>query len=123
MPRGPLGGPRTPFEKPWSSLICACLLSFRKTSTLGWRQARLGPRVYYFTTPGCCTAQIRSSVLSQHRVLSSRNIRPRAPCGARCMGHAIRTWSALCLAASHSQFGEGARPYLCMDQWNHPTLV
>ena len=32
--------------------------------------------------------------LSQHRVSSSKTVRPRAPCGARCIGHAVRTWSA-----------------------------
>ena len=52
-------------------------------------------------------------VLSQHRVSSSKTVRTRAPCGARCMGHVNhvnKTWSAICLAALHSQFGEGARP-------------
>ena len=62
-------------------------------------------------------------LLSQHRILSSKTLRPRAPCGARCMGHAIRTWSAVCSMASHSQLGEGARPHLCMDEWNRPTPV
>ena len=46
-----------------------------------------------------------------------------APCGARCMGHAIRTWSAVCSAAPHSQLNEGVRPHLCMDVWNRPTPV
>ena len=59
--------------------------------------------------------------LSQHRVSSSKTIRPRAPCGARCIGHAASTWSAVCSEAPHSQFGEGARPHLCMHKWNHPT--
>ena len=36
---------------------------------------------------------------------------------ARC------TWSAVCSEAPHSQFGEGARPHLCMDEWNRPTPV
>ena len=55
-------------------------------------------------------------LLDQYEVLSSKTVRPRAPCGARCMGHAIRTWSAVFLAAAHLQFGEGARPHLCMDE-------
>ena len=59
-------------------------------------------------------------LLSQHRVSSSKTVRFRAPCGARCIGHAIRTWSAVCSAAPHSQFGEGARPHLCTDEWNDP---
>ena len=33
------------------------------------------------------------------------------------VGHAIRMWSAVCSEASHSQFGEGTRPHLCIDEW------
>ena len=62
-------------------------------------------------------------LLSQHRVLSSKTVRPRAPCGARCIGHAVSTWSAVCSEAPHSQFGEGTRPHLCMNEWNRPTSV
>ena len=62
-------------------------------------------------------------LLSQHRVSSSKTIRPRALCGARCIGHAVRTWSAVCSGAPHSQFGEGARPHLCMDECNRQTPV
>ena len=63
------------------------------------------PRLLY------CLNQILVVVLlSQHRVLSFNTVRPRAPCGARCIGHAVRTWSAVCSEAPHSQFGEGARP-------------
>ena len=62
-------------------------------------------------------------LLSQYRVSSSKTVRPRAPCGARCIRHAVSTWSAVCSEAPHSQFGEGARPHLCMDEWNRPTPV
>ena len=62
-------------------------------------------------------------LLSMHRVSSSKTVRPRAPCGARCIGHAVRTWSAVCSEAPHSQFGEKAGPYLCMDEWNRPIPV
>ena len=62
-------------------------------------------------------------LLSQHRVSSSKNVRPRAPCGARCIEHVVSTWSAVCSEAPHSLFGEGARPHLCMDEWNCPTPV
>ena len=62
-------------------------------------------------------------LLSQHWVLSSKTVRPHAPCGARCIGHAVRTRSAVCSGAPHSQFGEGARPHLCMDEWNRLTPV
>ena len=62
-------------------------------------------------------------LLSQHRVSSSKTVRPRAPCGARCIGHAVRTWSTVCSEAPHSQFSERARLHLCMDEWNCPTPV
>ena len=62
-------------------------------------------------------------LLSQHRVSSSKTVSPRAPCGARYIGYAVRIWSAVCSEAPHSQFGEGARPHLCMDGWNRPTPV
>ena len=39
------------------------------------------------------------------------------------IGHAVSTWSAVCSEAPHSQFGEGARPHLYMDEWNRPTPV
>ena len=42
---------------------------------------------------------------------------------ALCIGHAVSTWSVVCSEAPHSQFDEGARPHLCMDQWNCPTPV
>ena len=62
-------------------------------------------------------------LLSQHRVSSSKTVRTRAPYGARSMEHAIRTWFSICSAAPHSQFGEGRRLHLCMDEWNRPTPV
>ena len=82
-------------------------------STPGQTQTVLGPKVYPFTTPGGCIARM---VLSQHRVLSSKTVRPCSTCGACCIGRAIRTWSAVCSGTPHSQFGEGARPHLCMDE-------
>ena len=56
-------------------------------------------------------------VLSQHRVSSSKTVRRATSRGARCMGHAEITWSTVCLVAPHSQFDEGARPHLYIDQW------
>ena len=102
-----------------------CLLSssFGRVSTPGQTQAGLGPKVYTFTIPGCRDQMLAVTLLSQHRVLSSRTVRPRAPCGARCMGHAVRTWSAVCSEVAYSQFGERARPHLCMDEWNRSTPV
>ena len=43
-------------------------------------------------------------LLSQYRVSSSKTVRPRAPCGARCIGHAVSIWFAVCSKAPHSQF-------------------
>ena len=71
----------------------------------------------------CLDQMLAVISLSQHRVSSSKTVRPRAPCGARCIGHTVSTWSAVCSEAPHSQFGEGARPHLCMDEWNRPTPV
>ena len=76
------------------------------------------PRLLY-----CLNQMLAVMLLSQHRVLSSKTVRPRAPYGARCIGHAVRTWSAVCSEAPHSQYGEGARPHLCMDECNRPTPV
>ena len=76
------------------------------------------PRLLYYLNQ-----MLAVVLLSQHRVSSSKTVRPRAPCGARCIGHAVRTWSVVCSEAPHSQFGEGARPHLCMDEWNRPTPV
>ena len=66
---------------------------------------------------------LATMVLNQHRVSSSKTIRPRASCDVRYMGHVIRTWSAVCSGAPYSQFGEGARPHSCMKKWNRLTPV
>ena len=71
----------------------------------------------------CLNQMLAVMLLSQHRVSSSKTVRPRAPCGARCTGHAIKTWSTVYSAVPHSQFGEGVRPHLCMGEWNRPTPV
>ena len=76
------------------------------------------PRLLY-----CLDQMLAVMLFSQHQVSSSKTVRPRTPYGARCIGQAVRTWSAVCLEAPHSQFGEGARSHFCMDQWNLPTPV
>ena len=96
-------------------------LSFGRAFTPGQTQTGLGPRVYSFYFPRllyCPDQMLAVMLLSQHRVSSSKIVRPRAPCGARCIGHAIGMWSAVCSEAPHSQFGEGARSHLYMDEWN-----
>ena len=82
-----------------------------------------GLSFYYPRLLHCLNQMVAVMSLSQHRVLSSKTVRPRAPCGARCIGHAVSTRSAVCSEAPHSQFGEGTRPHLCMDEWNRPTPV
>ena len=82
-----------------------------------------GLSFYYPRLLHCLNQMLAVVLLSQHRVSSSKTVRPRAPCGARCIGHAVSTWSAVCSEAPHSQFGEEARPHLCMDEWNRPTPV
>ena len=70
---------------------------------------------FYYPSLLYCLNQILAMVLlSQHQVSSSKTIRPRASCGARCIGHTVKTWSAVCSEAPYSQFGVGARTHLCM---------
>ena len=76
------------------------------------------PRLLY-----CLNQMLAVMSLSQRRVSSSKTVRPRAPYRARCIEYAVSTWSAVCSEAPHSQFGEGARPHLYMDEWNCPTPV
>ena len=66
------------------------------------------PRLMY-----CLNQMLAVMLLSQYRVSSSKTIRPRA----------VRTWSAVCSDAPHSQFGEETRPHLCMHKWNRPTPI
>ena len=80
-----------------------------------------GLSFYYSRLLYCLNQMLAVVLLTQHGILYSKTVRPRAPCGARCTGHAVRTWSAVCSETPHSQFGEGARPHLCMDEWNLPT--
>ena len=69
-----------------------------------------GLSFYYHRLLHCLNQILAMVLLRQHRVSSSKTVKPRAPCGARCIGHAVRTWSAVCSEATHPQFGKGARP-------------
>ena len=82
-----------------------------------------GLSFYYPRLLHCLNQMLAVMLSSQHRVSSSKTVRPRAPCGARCIGHAVSTWSAVCSEAPHSQFGERTKPRLCMHKWNRPTPV
>ena len=87
---------------------------------------RIGAEGLFFYYPRllhCLNQMLAVMLLSQHRVSSSKTVKLCSPSGARCIGHAVSTWSAVCSEAPHSQFGEGPRPHLCMDEWNCRTLV
>ena len=101
---------------------CHCLkgIHFRSDTN---RTGAEGLSFYYPRLLYCLNQMLAVVLLSQHWVSSSKTIRPCAPCGARCIGCAVSTWSAVCSEAPHSQFSEGARPHLCMDKWNCPTPV
>ena len=45
-----------------------------------------GLSFYYPRLLHCLDQMLAVMLLSQHRVSSSKTVRPRAPCGARCMG-------------------------------------
>ena len=51
-----------------------------------------GLSFYYLKLLHCLNQMLAVMSLSQHRVSSSKTVRPRAPCGARRIGHAVRTW-------------------------------
>ena len=82
-----------------------------------------GLSCYYSRLLYCRDQMLAVMLSSQHRVLLCKTVRSRASCGARCIGHAVRAWSAVCSEAPHLKFGEVARLHLCMDEWNWPTPV
>ena len=88
--------------------------SFGRASFPSPSQTGLGPMVYPFTTSGCCTARIRCC---------SDSVEPASAFINPMYGDVVRTWSAVCSEAPHLQFDEGARPHLCIDEWNPTTLV
>ena len=75
-----------------------------------------GLSFYYPQTAALPESDAVSGVIKPASSFVIQNRQPRAPCGARCIGHAISTWSAVCSEAPHLQFGEGARPHLYMDE-------
>ena len=104
------------------SLDRGALSEVRKASSTRRRRRRLkgihsrpdtnrtgaeGLSFYYPRLLHCLDQMLAVMLLSQHRVSSSKTVRPRASCGARCMGHIVSTWSAVCSEAPHSQFGIG----------------
>ena len=110
-------------EFSFSQLLRRCLKDIHSRSDKN-RTGAEGLSFYYPRLLHCLNQMLAVVLLSQHRVSSSKTVRPRAPCGTRCIvGHAVRIWSVVRSEASHSQFSEGARPHLCMDEWNCPTPV
>ena len=99
--------------------------SFRRASTLGQTQAGLGQEyiLLLIMLLYCLYQMLAVMVLSQHRVSSSKTVISCAPCGARRMGHAVRTWSSVCSITPHLQSRKGARPHLGMDKRNRSTPV
>ena len=75
-----------------------------------------GLSFYYPRLLHCLNQMLAVVLLSQHRVSSSKTVKPCAPCSAQCIRHAVSTWSAVFSEAAHSQFSEGERPHLCMDE-------
>ena len=72
------------------------------TRTRAKRLSFYQPRLLYFLDQ-----MLAVIVLSQHQVLSFKTVKPRAPYVARCIGHANRTWFAVCSMTPHWQFGKG----------------
>ena len=115
---------RSLLKKPWQAAGAIVFVWKGIHSRSGTNRTGASSLSFYYLRLLYCPDQMLAEILlSQHRVSSSKTVRLCAPCGARYMGHTIRTWSAVCLEASHSQFGEGARPQLCMDKRNLPTPV
>ena len=46
---------------------------------------------YYPRLLHCLDQMLAVMSLSQHRVSSSKTVKPRTPCGGRCIGHAVST--------------------------------
>ena len=97
-----------------------------------WGSKRINPRPQSYlclTWSGCPSndddndEMLAVMLLSQHLVSSSKTVRPRALCGAQCIGHAIRMWPVVFSEALHSQFSEEVRFYLSIDKWSCPTPV
>ena len=71
-----------------------------------------GFNFYYLRLLNCVNQVLAVMLLSQHRVSSSKTVRPRAPCGARCIGHAVSTWSAVC-SERHTRNSVKERDPIC----------
>ena len=85
---------------------------------------RFRPRVHPFITLRSETSwdqKLRAWVQSQHLFMSSKIIRPDITWGARCVNHCKVMWAAGCCLVPHSQFENGARSQLRIDEQKHST--
>ena len=105
-----------------SNVRCRHLKGIHSRSDTNRTRAK-GLSFYYPRLLHCLHQMLAVVLLSQHQVLSSKTVRPRAPCGAECIGHTVSTRSVVCSETPHLQFSEGVRLHLCMDEWNCPTPV
>ena len=101
------------------------LLSFEEVGTPGQTKTGMGPRVYPFIpqTAVLPESDAGSAVIKPASSFVIQNRQTSCSMWCRCTGHAVSTWSAVCSDAPHSQLDEGAKPHLCMDEWNRPTPV
>ena len=67
--------------------------SLEEASTPGQIQTGLGPRVYLFIpqTAALPGSDAGSDVIKSASSFVTKTVRSRAPCGARCIGHAVST--------------------------------
>ena len=99
--------------------------SFGRESTPGQTQTQLGPRVYPFTTPGCCTSRSNagSDVVKPASSFVIQNL--QTSFSMWCPMYGARYWNVVCglFRGAALPIGQGARPHLCTDEWNCPTPV
>ena len=97
-------------SEPWN---CRCLKGHQQNGTRsGSITNRTGAESLSFKYPKllyCPDQMVTVMVFSRNRNLTSKTVKPFASCGARCMGHNIRGWSAVCSEAPHSPICEGAQ--------------
>ena len=98
---------------------------FGNVSTSGQTQTRLGQGfiLLLHQTAVLPESDVGNDVIKPASGFVGQNRQTSCSMWCPMYRHAVRSWSAVCLEASHSQFGEGARPHLFMDELNCPTPV
>ena len=82
-----------------------------------------GLSFYYPRLLHCLDQMLAVMPLSQHRVSSSKTIRPRAPCGARCIGPDVSTWSAVCSETPHRKSNESRFNHLHSKHFEDSSFI